>query len=66
MSDWIKVSDRNPPFRKTVLLIGVNVGASGDYTTDQYVGWLSADGFSRWPHPFPPTHWQPLPAPPAE
>jgi hypothetical protein len=33
------------------------------YTTDPYYVWRDSDGegFVRWPHPFPPTHWHPMP-----
>ena len=35
------------------------------YTTDPYCVWPDDEGdFARWPHPFPPTHWTPLPAAP--
>ena len=35
------------------------------YTTDPYCVWPDDEGdFARWPHPFPPTHWMPLPAAP--
>lgn len=38
----------------------------GTYTTDPYCVWRTFDGdFARWPHPFRPTHWMPLPAPPS-
>ncbi len=31
------------------------------YTSDPWCVWQDADGFSRWPHAFNPTHWMPLP-----
>jgi hypothetical protein len=31
------------------------------YTTDPYYVWRDGDGFARWPHSFPPTHWHPMP-----
>lgn len=31
------------------------------YTTDPYYVWRVVNGFVRWPHPFPPTHWHPMP-----
>ena len=35
------------------------------YTTDPYCVWPDdICDFARWPHPFPPTHWMPLPAAP--
>jgi hypothetical protein len=33
------------------------------YTTDAYYVWREINGeFARWPHPFPPTHWHPMPS----
>lgn len=38
---------------------------SRPYTSDPWCVWRTADGeFARWPHPFQPTHWMPLPPPP--
>ena len=38
---------------------------SFDYTSDAYGVWQPTPGkFERWPHPFAPTHWMPLPLPP--
>jgi len=35
---------------------------SPPYTTDPWCVWRESDGsFTRWPHPFQPTHWCPLP-----
>lgn len=34
------------------------------YTSDAYCVWREGDGFVRWPHPYQPTHWMPLPAAP--
>jgi hypothetical protein len=32
------------------------------YTSDPYyVFWRESEGFARWPHSFPPTHWHPMP-----
>lgn len=36
--------------------------ASAPYTTDPYCVWKVDDLFARWPHPFPPTHWCPIPS----
>jgi hypothetical protein len=36
--------------------------SSAPYTSDPYCVWRDVDGsFARWPHPFAPTHWCPLP-----
>ena len=34
------------------------------YTTDPYYVWawdFIPQGYARWPHTFPPTHWHPMP-----
>lgn len=63
-SEWMPI-ETAPPLHKQVLLI--NVGNRPNYVTDQYVGWLTMSGdYARWPHPFPPSHWMPTPAPPKE
>ena len=47
------------------IAIGVQVTATGiPYTSDPYCVWRDPGGsFARWPHPFQPTHWYPLPTP---
>lgn len=47
------------------IAIGVQVTATAiPYTSDPYCVWRDPDGsFARWPHPFQPTHWYPLPTP---
>lgn len=62
--EWIKCSDEVPDNRKMVLLVAINQGPKGSYTTDMYCGWRNGYEWSRWPHPFKPTHWLPLPEPP--
>lgn len=43
------------PVGKTMFLAAAH---REGYTTDPYVVWQSNPGeFSRWPHPFPPTHF---------
>lgn len=65
MSEWIRIEDELPKNRLMVLLVAVNVGPQGNYTTDTYCGWRDGfEGWSRWPHKFRPTHWMPLPEPP--
>lgn len=51
-----------------VLLIGRYPSATSTPTfSDIYHGWRSLKGhWTRWPHPFDPTHWMPLPDPPAK
>jgi len=69
MSRWIKCSDQLPDSKQPVIMIAVGVGPRGNYTTDQYCGWLSGEWSSplwvRWPHvDFAPTHWAEQPEPP--
>ena len=53
-----------PPDRQMVMLIARY--PTGTDWTDIYNGWRNSDGdWTRWPHNFPPTHWMPLPSPPA-
>ena len=67
MSEWISVEDRLPDDVVMVLMVGINKGPRGDYTTDMYTGWYDrkVDEWVRWVHKFNPTHWMPLPAPPS-
>ena len=37
-----------------------------EYTSDPWCVWWDGDGFARWPHNFPPTHWTSLPPPPKD
>ena len=66
MSDWVKVEDDIPERRLMVLMVGINKGPRGDYTTDMYTGWHDGEDWVRWVHKFNPTHWMPLPEPPSE
>lgn len=64
---WIACSERMPEACAQILMVAVGAGPRVDYTTDRYAGWLDDLGtWVRWPHPFPPTHWRPLPAPPTK
>jgi hypothetical protein len=52
------------PFKMFVVIaMGVKVTESSPpYTSDPYCVWRESDGsLARWPHPFEPTHWLPLP-----
>jgi hypothetical protein len=64
---WVPVGEQLPASSAQVLLIAVNPEeVNHNYTTDPYAGWITPEGkWCRWPHPFSPTHWQPLPAAPA-
>jgi hypothetical protein len=64
---WIPI-DTAPKSRKPFemfAVIAMNVKplpSSAPYTSDPYCVWRDVDGsFARWPHPFAPTHWCPLP-----
>ena len=63
---WLPI-ETAPGARKmfVTIAIGVQVTATGvPYTSDPYCVWRDPDGsFARWPHPFQPTHWYPLPTP---
>lgn len=52
------------PFEMFVVIgINVKLSTSRPYTTDPYCVWRNLDeSFARWPHPFEPTHWCPLPS----
>lgn len=44
------------------IAMDIDIGGGNLYTTDPWCVWQStADDFSRWVHPFAPTHWMPLP-----
>jgi hypothetical protein len=53
----------------TPILLCANVRDDGTpYQSDVYHGWRDrfvSGGWRRWPHTFPPTHWQPF-VPPKE
>ena len=54
--------ERNPFEMFAVIAKDVMVTENGaPYTTDPYYVSREDDGFARWPHPFPPTHWHPMP-----
>jgi hypothetical protein len=61
---WVPVSERLPDSKAPVLMVAIQAGPRGNYTTDRYAGWRDEKGWSRWPHSFHPTHWMPLPPAP--
>ena len=62
-NEWQPIETAPRDSRKVIALISV-AGPKG-YITDPWTGWIEADGkASRWPHPFPPTHWFHLPPAP--
>lgn len=50
--------------KEMFVVIGINISGLGSspYTTDPYCVWKEGDKYVRWPHPFEPTHWCPLPS----
>ena len=70
MSDtWVWLDGGMKPEKKrgiTMIAVGVPVGSSKNYTTDQYCGWWDGQEFCRWPHPFPPTHFKYQDEPPKD
>lgn len=78
MSGWIKCSDKLPAYNEKVLVCFVTVLGTQQLTTaelnhqkrcaspestDYDDIWYVSVG---WGHKIKPTHWQPLPAPPAQ
>ena len=67
MTNWQPIdtapATRQPFSMFVVVAIDADTGYHGaPYTSDPYCVWREVDGsFARWPHPFPPTHWLPLP-----
>jgi len=63
--EWLPISTapkvREPYRMFVVIAVDVRVGNGTRYTTDPYCVWPEDGKFVRWPHPFPPTHWMPLP-----
>ncbi len=67
MTNWLPI-DTAPCMscpNKMFVVIGIDIKVtetSPPYTTDPWCVWREKNGsFTRWPHPFPPTHWAPLP-----
>jgi hypothetical protein len=61
---WLPL-ETAPKDRKMFAVIAKDVVVTPNgvpYTTYPYYVWMeSEDAFARWPHPFPPTHWHPMP-----
>ena len=68
VNEWQPI-ETAPKDRTMVVLIGVTEGngftGGRPYRSDPWCGWFSDGEWQRWPHPWPPTHWMPLPAPPS-
>lgn len=63
--DWQPI-ETAPKSRKMFVVIAKDIcpiaGSGYKYTSDPYCVWRhELEGFVRWPHPYPPTHWFPLP-----
>lgn len=67
---WQPIETAPKNTREMFVVIGVGIQHFSDphlYTTDPWCVWRYESGsFARWPHPFAPTHWMPLPPPPGE
>lgn len=63
--NWLPI-ETAPKDRKMFAVIAKDVVVTPNgvpYTTDPYYVWMkSEDTFARWPHPFPLTHWHPMPS----
>lgn len=61
---WLPI-ESHPKGHQMFAVIAQDVVVSSNgvpYTTDPYyVFWREKEGFVRWPHPFRPTHWHPIP-----
>ena len=60
MSEWQPIE--TAPKQRTPMIVVIGVYRS--YTTDPWCAWWSHGKWERWPHPYAPTHWMPLPEPP--
>lgn len=67
VSEWQPIE--TAPRLKAPMIV-VMAKLPNGYRSDPYCVWFDAikDGapspWKRWPHPYPPTHWMPLPEPP--
>ncbi len=71
MSEWQPISTAPKDGRTMFVVIAAGIvpfpSSRSTYTSDPWCVWRNDEGgFSRWPHDFGPTHWMPLPPPPAE
>ena len=64
---WLPI-DTAPQDSRVMFVVrayNAEIGRGHLYTSDPWCVWSDDFGrFMRWPHPFPPTHWMPLPEPP--
>jgi hypothetical protein len=71
MSDWQPIETAPRDGRNGMfVVVGVTSGngftGGKSYVSDPYCVWRDqGEVFARWPHNWPPTHWMPLPPPPA-
>lgn len=65
---WQDIETAPRGTKRMFVVIAINVCIGGPdwrYMTEPYCVCRDAkDGFAKWPHPFPPTHWLSLPEPP--
>lgn len=68
--EWLPIESAPKDGREMYVVRGFDIKPNkkyliSRYTTDPYCVWPDGKGnWARWPHPFPPTHWMPLPPPP--
>lgn len=60
---WRSIESAPSGSQNPVLLIAQYPARNG--WSDIYHGWQYEGAWARWPHRFPPTYWQPLPAAPS-
>jgi hypothetical protein len=59
---WRPIDSAPTEVKRMFVAIAIHSPVANNYTSDPYCVWVENDGtFARWPHPFPPTHWLPLP-----
>jgi hypothetical protein len=59
---WRPIDSAPTEVKRMFVAIAIHSPVANNYTSDPYCVWAENDGtFARWPHPFPPTHWLPLP-----
>lgn len=65
---WRPISELSPKQSRAMFVVkafDADIGKGvRPYTSDAYCVWREGETFVRWPHPFPPTHFMELPAPP--
>ena len=65
---WKNIEECQPPEPPTMFIARAilaegnpHTGNGRAYNSDCYCVWKDKEGFARWPHSFPPTHWCNIP-----